>query len=61
VRERFLAALASNKQYAYLKRVAVEAQKKRALQQRRGAKTNDSAASFRGQFANPELSDFLYQ
>ncbi|KAH7709860.1 astacin-like metalloprotease [Aphelenchoides avenae] len=61
VRERFLATLGSNKKYAYLKRVAVEAQKKRALQQRRGAQLSTDKAPFGGQFANPELSDFLYQ
>lgn len=61
VRERFLAILSSNKKYAYLKRVAVEAQKKRSLQQRKAATTRNNDASFGGPFANPKLSDFLYQ
>ncbi|KAH7715325.1 hypothetical protein AAVH_17331 [Aphelenchoides avenae] len=61
VRDRFLAGLASNKQYAYLKRVAAEAQKKRAHQQRKAATANSNGVPFSGQFENPQLSDFLYQ
>ncbi|KAH7715926.1 metalloproteinase [Aphelenchoides avenae] len=61
VRERFLAGLASNKQYTYLKRVAAEAQKKRAHQQRKATTANSDDVSVGSQFENPELSDFLYQ
>ncbi|KAH7719144.1 metalloproteinase [Aphelenchoides avenae] len=51
--------------YNYLKRIAVQAQKKRALLQRKGA-TADDEAKFRAknygiQAANLPLKDFLYQ
>lgn len=51
--------------YNYLKRIAVQAQKKRALLQRKGA-TADDEAKFRAknygiQAANLPLRDFLYQ